>query len=113
MIHSGAILAAGISQGSSLTANLQTPFFRDFRNDTAKRDFVAGGAAAGIAAAFGAYVYSYFPYKSLYILYYIIYLHDINIIYIIIYLFIYLFFKVQLVEYYLPLKKVLVSGIKA
>jgi hypothetical protein len=60
MIHSGAILAAGISQGTSATVNFSTPFFRDFRNDTAKRDFGAGGAAAGIAAAFGAYVTFFF-----------------------------------------------------
>ena len=48
MIHSGAAIAAGISQGkSSSLPFLNTSFLKAFRNDQAKRDFVSGGAAAG------------------------------------------------------------------
>ncbi|RQM16534.1 hypothetical protein DD237_001035 [Peronospora effusa] len=45
MIHSGAIVAAGLSQGKSSTLGYDT---------REKRDFVACGAAAGVASAFGA-----------------------------------------------------------
>ncbi|XP_078488881.1 H(+)/Cl(-) exchange transporter 7-like isoform X2 [Ciona intestinalis] len=54
MIHSGSVLAAGISQGRSISFNLNTRFFKHFRNDREKRDFVCAGAAAGVSAAFGA-----------------------------------------------------------
>ena len=83
MIHSGAVVAAGVSQGRSTTfacdckvslmfdntspvsektqSHLYLNFsiskfqvFKEFRCDHVKRDFIACGAAAGVAAAFGA-----------------------------------------------------------
>eukprot|EP00045_Choanoeca_perplexa_P017127 m.242911 g.242911 ORF g.242911 m.242911 type:complete len:811 (+) comp17456_c0_seq2:52-2484(+) len=55
MIHSGAIVGAGITQGESTNVSwLSTSFFQAFRTDRYKRDFVSAGAAAGVAAAFGA-----------------------------------------------------------
>mmetsp|Transcript_674 Transcript_674/g.807 ORF Transcript_674/g.807 Transcript_674/m.807 type:complete len:901 (+) Transcript_674:290-2992(+) len=57
MVHSGAVVAAGISQGKTKSCGgVDTSFskFSDFRNDREKRDFVACGAAAGVASAFGA-----------------------------------------------------------
>ena len=56
MVHSGACIAAGVSQGksSSLGFDLSFDSFQDFRNDGAKRDFVACGATAGVCTAFQA-----------------------------------------------------------
>ncbi|KAM8844624.1 H(+)/Cl(-) exchange transporter 7 isoform 2-T2 [Spinachia spinachia] len=54
MIHSGAVVAAGVSQGRSTSLKKDLKMFEYFRRDTEKRDFVSAGAAAGVSAAFGA-----------------------------------------------------------
>ncbi|KAG7274845.1 hypothetical protein CRUP_038818 [Coryphaenoides rupestris] len=54
MIHSGAIVGAGLPQFQSITFKKIHFDFPYFRSDRDKRDFVSAGAAAGVAAAFGA-----------------------------------------------------------
>ncbi len=54
MIHSGAIIGAGIPQFRSLFFKRFKIPYHFFRSDRDKRDFVSSGAAAGVAAAFGA-----------------------------------------------------------
>ncbi|XP_064641339.1 H(+)/Cl(-) exchange transporter 7-like isoform X2 [Lineus longissimus] len=54
MIHSGAIVAGGVSQGRCKLCNVDFKVFEFFRTDHERRDFISGGAAAGVAAAFGA-----------------------------------------------------------
>ena len=54
MIHSGGAIGASIAQGKWTTFKWSTPYFKGFRNDREKRDFVASGTAAGVAAAFGS-----------------------------------------------------------
>jgi len=49
MIHSGAVVGASVSQGKSGFLKIDK-----YRNDKAKLDFIACGAAAGVSAAFGA-----------------------------------------------------------
>lgn len=55
MIHSGAVIGASLAQGTrglfGVTGDTRV---LEFRTDPEKRDFVACGAAAGVAAAFGA-----------------------------------------------------------
>uniref|UniRef100_A0A1D2A2N7 Chloride channel protein n=1 Tax=Auxenochlorella protothecoides TaxID=3075 RepID=A0A1D2A2N7_AUXPR len=54
MVHMGAIIASGMSQGHSTTLGCDSGLFRRFQNPKDKRDFVTVGAAVGIAAAFSA-----------------------------------------------------------
>jgi len=54
MIHTGAIVGGGLSQGIAPSLKLKSNLLKTFRNDHDKRDFVAAGAAAGVSAAFGA-----------------------------------------------------------
>ena len=58
MIHLGAMVGAGVSQGRSRTLGISswtnTNFFKRFRNNKDHRDFIAAGSAAGVAAAFAA-----------------------------------------------------------
>lgn len=54
MVHCGAVIAAGISQGKSSSFDKDFKMFRYFRDHHEKRDFVVCGASAGVAAAFGA-----------------------------------------------------------
>ncbi|KAK2076390.1 hypothetical protein QBZ16_000915 [Prototheca wickerhamii] len=54
MVHMGAAIASGLSQGHSTTLGCDTGLFRRFQNPKDKRDFVTAGAAVGIATAFSA-----------------------------------------------------------
>ncbi|XP_078614927.1 H(+)/Cl(-) exchange transporter 6-like isoform X1 [Branchiostoma floridae x Branchiostoma japonicum] len=54
MIHSGAVIGAGVPQFQSFTFKKIKFDFPYFRSDRDKRDFASSGAAAGVAAAFGA-----------------------------------------------------------
>ena len=54
MIHMGAMIGGGISQPRSKTLNISLPWFQKFHTDRDRRDFIAMGAAAGVASAFGA-----------------------------------------------------------
>eukprot|EP00750_Incisomonas_marina_P011693 INCI16404.4.p1 GENE.INCI16404.4~~INCI16404.4.p1 ORF type:complete len:1459 (-),score=252.58 INCI16404.4:108-4484(-) len=58
MIHSGSIVGSAVSQGKTsyhaLRCRVKTCRIFDFRNDREKKNFIVCGAAAGVAAAFGA-----------------------------------------------------------
>ena len=54
MIHLGAIVGAGLSQGASTTLGFSFDLFSRFREPKDKRDFITAGVAAGVATAFGA-----------------------------------------------------------
>ncbi|OAF67557.1 Chloride channel 7 alpha subunit [Intoshia linei] len=54
MIHTGAIIAGGISQTKSKFFRMDLKILKSLQSDAQKRDFVACGTAAGVSAAFGA-----------------------------------------------------------
>ena len=55
MAHSGGIIAAGLGKGRiNFCKGKVISLYDGFRNDHEIRDFVAGGSAAGVSAAFGA-----------------------------------------------------------
>ena len=47
-------MGTGLSQCQSRTLKFSLPFFTRFRNSEDRRNFTTAGAAAGVAAAFGA-----------------------------------------------------------
>lgn len=52
MIHTGAVVAAGLSQGKMSSFKCDSGKLTSFRTDHEKRDFVSSGAAAGDIACF-------------------------------------------------------------
>ena len=54
MIHMGAMVGGGVSQPRSKTLKITIPCTQRFHTDRDRRDFIAMGAAAGVASAFGA-----------------------------------------------------------
>eukprot|EP00052_Salpingoeca_macrocollata_P012564 m.97626 g.97626 ORF g.97626 m.97626 type:complete len:836 (-) comp18538_c0_seq4:53-2560(-) len=56
MIHMGAMVGAGLSQGRSATLGFTVfdSFTERFRNVRDRRDFITAGVATGVSAAFGA-----------------------------------------------------------
>lgn len=55
MAHSGGIIAAGLGKGRiNFCKGKVISLYDGYRNDHEIRDFVAGGSAAGVSAAFGA-----------------------------------------------------------
>lgn len=63
MIHSGSVIAAGVSQGRSLTFQSGGNIFKHFRNDREKRDFVCAGQQTAMLLIVQYYdVILYFTY---------------------------------------------------
>jgi hypothetical protein len=55
MVHIGSMIGGGLSAAKSKTLHIRLPkMFERIRTDREQRDFISSGAAAGIAAAFGA-----------------------------------------------------------
>ena len=54
MIHIGALIGAGLGTGRSRTLGRAIGWIGKFRNPRDHRDFITGGAAAGVACAFSA-----------------------------------------------------------
>jgi len=54
VVHIGAIIASGVTQGRSKLAHCSAAVMRPLRSDALKVSFISIGAATGVAAAFGA-----------------------------------------------------------
>lgn len=50
MVHCGAVIAAGVSQGKSTSLKKDFGVLKYFRDDHEKRDFVVCGASAGVVS---------------------------------------------------------------
>ena len=67
MIHSGAIVGAGVPQLRSMFFKFVNFPYRYFRSDREKRDFVSSGAAAGVAGTLYMYNVHVYVHVHMYV----------------------------------------------